>query len=341
MEPGDWRCVIAILALAPLLDRLARHIQGEVEGWRGAADELIRSLVMIAFLPHQAWVSVDAIVRVAYRRIVSRRHLLEWQTAEATGAEAHRHLSTTMQQMLGVCRTVAAAGDQCSHDRKALAPTFAFLALWAASPALMRWLNASAPLFRKDKLDTRFLRRAARRTWRFFDDLVNQESNWLPPDNSQLVLRVEVAQRTSPTNIGLWLASALSATDLGYLTADEYLDRCSKTMETLHSLELYEGHLLNWYDTSSKQALLPRYVSTVDSGNFLASLWVLERGLRGTAARSDPRPALSQGHRGYAGDFARSLGAGSFDAHVSAGAAPHFAGKSRRRSGDRPACGWF
>jgi cellobiose phosphorylase len=279
--PGVWSLVIgaaiAILALAPLLDRLARHIQGEVEGWRGAADELIRSLVMIAFLPHQAWVSVDAIVRVGYRRIVSRRHLLEWQTAEATGAEVHRHVSTTMQQMLGVSGLSLLLAIVL-HDRKALAPTFAFLALWAASPALMRWLNASAPLFRKDKLDTRFLRRAARRTWRFFDDLVNQESNWLPPDNSQLVLRVEVAQRTSPTNIGLWLASALSATDLGYLTVDEYLDRCTKTMDTLHSLELYEGHLLNWYDTSSKQALLPRYVSTVDSGNFLASLWVLERG---------------------------------------------------------------
>jgi cyclic beta-1,2-glucan synthetase len=279
--PGVWSLVIgaaiAILALAPLLDRLARHIQGEVEGWRGAADELIRSLVMIAFLPHQAWVSLDAIARVGYRRLWSRRHLLEWQTAEATGAEVHRHVSTTMQQMLGVTG-LSVLLMIVLHGRGALAPTFAFLALWAASPALMRWLNSSAPLFRREKLDIRFLRRAARRTWRYFDDLVNQDSNWLPPDNSQLVLRVEVAQRTSPTNIGLWLASALAAHDLGYLTTDEFLERCSKTMETLQSLERYEGHLLNWYDTNSKQALLPRYVSTVDSGNFLASLWVLERG---------------------------------------------------------------
>ena len=49
-------------------------------------------------------------------------------------------------------------------------------------------------------------------------------------------------------------------------------------MDTLRSLERYEGHLLNWYETTSKQPLLPRYVSTVDSGNFLACLWVLERG---------------------------------------------------------------
>ena len=41
---------------------------------------------MIAFLPHQAWLSVDAIVRVQYRRFISRRHLLEWQTAESAGS---------------------------------------------------------------------------------------------------------------------------------------------------------------------------------------------------------------------------------------------------------------
>ena len=279
--PGVWSLVlglaIALLALAPLLDHAARRLRGSVEGWQGAADELVRSLVMIAFLPHQAWVSVDAIVRVAYRRLVSHRHLLEWQTAESAGANAHRYVSSTMQQMLGI------AGFSvlimiALHGRRALAPAFPFLFLWTASPALMWWLNRSAPLFRRERLDTGFLRRVARRTWRYFDDLVNEESNWLPPDNSQLALRVEVAQRTSPTNIGLWLTSALAATDLGYLSADDFLDRCSRTMESLAHLERYEGHFLNWYDSRNREPLQPKYVSTVDSGNLLACFWVLARG---------------------------------------------------------------
>ncbi len=71
-----------------------------MRGWQGAADELIRAVVMIAFLPHQAWLSVDAIVRVAYRRFVSRRHLLEWQTAESAGAQADRHGRVILRQML-------------------------------------------------------------------------------------------------------------------------------------------------------------------------------------------------------------------------------------------------
>ena len=106
--------------------------------------------------------------------------------------------------------------------------------------------------------------------------------NWLPPDNSQLALHVEVAPRTSPTNIGLWLTSALAARDFGYLTPDDFWRRCSQTMATLDRLERYEGHLLNWYDTQTLEPLEPRYVSTVDSGNLLASLWVLEQGCQDT-----------------------------------------------------------
>ena len=56
--PGVWSLVVGLAvvipALAPLLDRLARRLQGTVSGWRGAADELVRAAVMIAFLPHEA-----------------------------------------------------------------------------------------------------------------------------------------------------------------------------------------------------------------------------------------------------------------------------------------------
>ena len=69
-------------------------------GWRGAADELVRAAVMIAFLPHQAWLSMDAIVRAVYRRKISRRQLLEWQTAEAAGAQLHRHMNTFRQMLV-------------------------------------------------------------------------------------------------------------------------------------------------------------------------------------------------------------------------------------------------
>jgi cyclic beta-1,2-glucan synthetase len=282
--PGVWSLVVglavAIPALAPLLDRLARRIQGSVQGWHGAADELIRALVMIAFLPHQAWVAVDAIVRVAYRRAFSRRHLLEWQPAESTVRHADLKHSRTFRQMVAIAG-VAVVLMMVLFAEGAFAPSAVFLALWCASPLFLIWLSRAVEqtfLRPIDHADTLFLRRLSRRTWRYFDDLVNAESNWLPPDNSQVALRIEVAQRTSPTNIGLWLSSALAAADFGYLTPDDFLGRCTATMATLNRMERYEGHLLNWYDTKTLQPLPPRYVSTVDSGNLLASLWVLERG---------------------------------------------------------------
>ena len=85
--------------------------------------------------------------------------------------------------------------------------------------------------------------------------------------------------RTSPTNIGLWMLSALAARDFGYLTADQIVLTLQRSLETIGRLERHEGHLLNWYDIQTLKPLEPRYVSTVDSGNLLGALWSLEHGL--------------------------------------------------------------
>jgi cyclic beta-1,2-glucan synthetase len=75
----------------------------------------------------------------------------------------------------------------------------------------------------------------------------------------------------------MWLMSAVSALDLGYVTPEEMIERCSATMETLDKLERCEGHLLNWYNTRTLEPLPPKSISTVDSGNLIASLWGLEQ----------------------------------------------------------------
>ena len=69
--------------------------------------------------------------------------------------------------------------------------------------------------------DTAFLRQVARQTWRYFDDFIGPQTNWLPPDNYQEVLNVEIAQRTSPTNMGLWLLACVAANDFGWIPLDE------------------------------------------------------------------------------------------------------------------------
>lgn len=153
------------------------------------------------------------------------------------------------------------------------------LGLWITSPLVCAFLNR--PYLNADKASLnssseQYIRLLARKTWRYFDDFVNTETHYLPPDNYQEKLKVEVAYRTSPTNIGLYMMSAISALRFGYITVQSLIDRFLDTIQTLKALERYEGHFLNWYDIKNISPLLPKYVSTVDSGNLLASFWAVE-----------------------------------------------------------------
>ena len=111
-----------------------------------------------------------------------------------------------------------------------------------------------------------------------------------------------IAHRTSPTNIGLALLANLAAYDFGYISADGLIDRTSRTLETMESLERFQGHLFNWYDTLTLRPLPPRYVSTVDSGNLAGHLLCLRAGLD----ELPDRPILlAASHRGAHDDPAR------------------------------------
>ena len=112
----------------------------------------------------------------------------------------------------------------------------------------------------------------ARRTWRFFENFVGAEDNWLPPDNFQEDPAAVVAHRTSPTNIGLLLIATAAAHDLGYVGALELVEREELTFATLAKMQKFRGHYLNWYDTKTLNPLLPQYISTVDSGNLAGHL---------------------------------------------------------------------
>jgi cyclic beta-1,2-glucan synthetase len=234
-------------------------------------------LLTLVFTLDQAWVSLDAIARTCWRLLVGRR-LLEWttmrQTAQAgTNLRVQRRLWAESVACLG---TAVALGFANPGELPLCAPLLVF---WAAAPFVARWLAGPLalpePLAGVSAADRRLLRRTARKTWRFFDTFVTADEHFLPPDNYQEDPRGVVAQRTSPTNIGLYLLSVVSAREFGFIGLRQALERLRQTLTTMERLEKREGHLLNWYDTSNLQPLEPRYVSTVDSGNLAAYLWTL------------------------------------------------------------------
>ena len=171
-----------------------------------------------------------------------------------------------------------------------------FLVLWVIAPGVAYWL--SRPVGPRQRAltdrDRRLLRSVARKTWRYYETFVTEADAWLPPDNYQEDPEPCLARRTSPTNIGMTLLSTLAAHDLGYLSTEALIRRLDSTLTTLEGLERHEGHVLNWYDTATLAPLQPRYVSTVDSGNFAAALIALAQGLIAVAASPQTRTTVAR-----------------------------------------------
>jgi len=238
---------------------------------------------------------LHAIGLTLVRLLITQRRLLEWETAAATAVRAAGLIASQgprvflAEMWAGPAVAILLLLGLWPLRPEALPVALPFLITWLGSPIAAWWL--SRPVVpRRLVLEAREsvqLRRIARRTWNYFEHFVGPEDHWLPPDNVQEVPETRVAHRTSPTNIGMGLLSTLAAYDFGYLRLEPLADRLESMIESVEALERYEGHLLNWYDTTTLAPLLPRYVSTVDSGNLAASLMTLASGLRQLATDTD------------------------------------------------------
>ena len=250
----------------------------------------------LALLQQQALLSLDAVLRTLYRLRFSRRHLLEWTTAEAAQAGLATGLLATVWRHRAepIAALLWLGGLWLLTPASAPAPlALSVLALWALAPLLVwaanqRWLRDDAALRPADRS---LLQDVARDTWRLFERCVNAQNHHLPPDNLQIAPYEMEAHRTSPTNIGLYLLSTACARQFGWIGTQDLLARLEATCATLHQMERHQGHFLNWYDTQTLQPLLPRYVSTVDSGNLSAHLLTVAQACRELALQPHDRSA--------------------------------------------------
>jgi cyclic beta-1,2-glucan synthetase len=268
-------------------------LRGLVEDATGAA---ARTLLQLAFLANQAYSMAHAILVTIVRLAITRRRLLEWETAAASAVRGAGLESGTGARSFLVAMAasplIALAGlILVSAWRPGALPAAApLLALWAIAPLVAYRL--SQPMGRRDvelgPEDRDYLLGVARATWKYFEAFMGPDDHFLPVDNFQEA-PARIAHRTSPTNIGMGLLSTLAAHDLGLIPTGELIERIDATLTTMEGLERLEGHLLNWYDTVSLAPLLPRYVSTVDSGNLAGALVALSEGLRRLGR--EPAPA--------------------------------------------------
>lgn len=235
-----------------------------------------RFVLNFIFIPYQAWLHFDAIFRTIVRLGVSKKHLLEWTTSAQAKSNAEYGLNSfikTMFKMLLILLILFVAMLFAKPSNNII--FIISFTLWFISP-FIAWKISLPP--KKEKIqplsnqDIYFLRNNARKIWRFFSTFVTEDENFLPPDNFQETPEPIIAHRSSPTNFGLYLMAIISARDFGWIGLNEMIERLEATLYSMQSLPRYNGHFYNWYDTSNKNALEPKYISSVDNGNLAGHL---------------------------------------------------------------------
>jgi len=302
--PAYWTLAALALMLFPTYFRFvltivtARSAVLRAHFWKNLLGDLVtehsRFFFRLTFLCHQTLVSADAVVRTLVRLKFTRKGLLQWETAAdaevGTGeslVDAYLRWSPTISLAIAALLFVTRPAS--------FEAALPILILWASSNRICKWLNQPQRTSesRIPANDRAFLRSVALRTWRFFREYSTQDENWLIPDIVQQT-PPPVAHRISTTNLGLLLTSRLAALDFGFLTLTEFVEQTSRTLETVERMPKCKGQLYNWYVTDTLEPVEPLFVSTVDNGNLLASLWTLKHGCLDAIKQPVFRPALWQ-----------------------------------------------
>jgi cyclic beta-1,2-glucan synthetase len=312
--PLYWTIVPLILLIFPTYVQLSfglgRAMVGTTKGRYGQAfsgfwKAALVALLNLVYLPHQALLSLDAIVRALVRRFITGQRLLEWETAAEAEIQSKRN--TPADRYLILTPVVASATAVLvyfvnpSHHHYALLVAAPILLLWGVAPVVTAWLNAPpAEQHKRVTLaDEFFLLSHALRIWRYFHEFGTDRHNYLIPDNVEEDGFYEAA-RVSPTNVGLLLNARQAACELGFLTTPEFVSLTERTLATIDKLEKHRGHLYNWYDTRTLKPLdAAPFVSTVDSGNLVASLYTLRSGALALGRQPLLNPRLFAGLRAH------------------------------------------
>ena len=241
----------------------------------GGKSLFLRSYLVLASLPFYSKLYLDAFFRTCYRLLISHDNLLNWVTAEDAAKK-------TDKTFLGYL----------SHFTFHLVFSFGLLIIglvffnvyacilsiiFITAPFVLYYVSLDIDPQKIELKDDEVedIREIAYQTWCYFKDNLKSEYHYLIPDNYQENREVKLDLRASPTGIGFSLLSIVCAVELDFISYDEAKELISHILDTVDSLEKWHGHLYNWYDIKSLKVMRPSFVSTIDSGNLVASLIVV------------------------------------------------------------------
>jgi len=188
--PSAWfwtLAVIGIILIPSLIASVLNVLQKPVDvtlgqhlgaAVRSARRHFVQAAFTLVCLPYEAFFSLDAVVRTAWRMLITHKQLLQWNPS----GDSDRNSRT---DLVGSCRTMwigplvatGAVITLAASKPAALAVAGPILCLWFASPAIAWWI--SRPLARRRARltadQTLFLRKLSRKTWAFFETFIGPE----------------------------------------------------------------------------------------------------------------------------------------------------------------------
>ena len=250
----------------------------QISGLKGI---IIRTTISIGCMPYKAYISLKAIGKTLYRVLITHKNLLEWTTSEEAEKLSKTDFISYYKSMFINIIAGIISFIIYSQNKNYIAILLGIL--WIISPTIMWYISKEKEekklIETLTKKEQENILEVGQRTWAFFNKYLNEENNYLIPDNYQEDRKNKIVKRTSSTNIGLSMLSVISAYDLGYIDLNKALEILKNIIYTIDNLQKWNGHLYNWYNIETKEPLIPRYISTVDSGNFVGYLYVVKEWL--------------------------------------------------------------
>ncbi len=246
----------------------------------GGKSLLLRAYIGFATIPFYSKLYMDAFFRTLYRLFYSHKNLLNWITAEEVEKTIDGSLKNYIRNFLfNIFTAIIFIGIGFITKNVA---AYIIAIIFISGPFVLYYVSKDISHNRIQLKDKQIneLKEIALKTWKYFEDNLTEENNYLIPDNYQENREPKLDHRTSPTALGFSLTSVISAYELEFIDKETTIEYLDKILKSIDSLDKWHGHLYNWYDVKTRKVLNPNFVSTVDSGNLVASYIVAREFLK-------------------------------------------------------------
>lgn len=280
--------ILILIEIIPFILELINYLIAKREGEEkqktftpkisGLKGIFTRTIITLGCLPYKAYISLKAILKTIYRVKITHKNLLEWTTSEEAEKITKTDIVSYYKNMTSNIIAGIIAFIIYVYCKNILSLILGIL--WIITPTIMWYISKekqeknAIELLNKKEQD--YILEIGKKTWEFFEKYLRKEDNFLIPDNYQEDRKNKIVRRTSSTNIGLSMMAVISANDLGFISYEKAIELLKNILSTVDKLQKWNGHLYNWYNTETKEPLIPRYISTVDSGNFVGYMYVIK-----------------------------------------------------------------